>query len=293
VRKTGKEKAGKTIASELTKDKQSRALPLPEGFTPEQDRWEYLWLMHRLGRTVDARVTKVTFPENLATAVWEVDLGDGVKGVVPLGESGLAGQGLMMRYVGQVVRVKISGLDREMRVAACSRRAALAEAKERLMGALAPGQVIDVMVKAVLGPAPGKPPFVLVDVGGGVVAEVPRGAATKIRTERMESIFRPGQQVKAKVLSVDRESDVIRVSMAAVEPDAWQENYQRGHMVAGRVINQKGGLVFVEIKPGLVGIADPPLRGRLRNGERVRCVVTVYRPRERKMHLQIRGRLAY
>jgi small subunit ribosomal protein S1 len=49
--------------------------------------------------------------------VRELDL-DGVKGVVPFSETGLKDQGLMLRFVGQVVRVKVAGLDRENLVVA-------------------------------------------------------------------------------------------------------------------------------------------------------------------------------
>ena len=233
----------------------------------------------------------MTFPENLKTAVWELDLG-GVKGVVPFSETGLADQGLMLRFVGQVVRVKVSGCDRENRVVACSRRGALADARERLLATLGPGQVIDVVVKAVLPPADGKPPRLLVDIGGGVLVEVPRGAATKRRADRLENLFRPGRQARAKVVQVDRQTDVIRVSLADVEADPWRETYRRGDVVAARVMNQKDGLLFVEVKPGLVGIASTPLHGRLRKGERVACVVTAYYPEEKKLHLRLRGRLA-
>ena len=263
----------------------------PEGFIQEADRWEYLWLVHRQGRAVEARVEKVTFPENLKTAVWELDL-DGVKGVVRFSETGLEDQGLMLRFVGQVVRVKVSGLDRENRVVACSRREALADARERLFAALGPGQVIDVVVKAILPPADGKPPRLVVDVGGGVLVEVPRGAATKRRSEKLEQLFRPGRQARAKVVQVDRQTDVIRVSLAAVEADPWRETYRRGDVVAARVVNQKDGMLFVEVRPGLVGIASAPLHGGMRKGDRVACVVTAYYPEEKKLHLQLRGRLA-
>ena len=263
----------------------------PEGFIEEADRWEYLWFIHRQGRTVDGRVEKVTFPDNLKTAVWELDL-DGVKGVVPFSETGLADQGLMLRFVGQVVRVKIAGLDRESRVAACSRREALAEASARLFAVLQPGQVIDVMVKAVLPPEDGRGPRIVVDVGGGVLVEVPRRLATTRQAERLEQVFRPGRQTKAEVTRVDKESGIIRVSLAAVEADPWQEPYRRGDVVAGLVVNQLEGVLFVEVKPGLVGIASAPLQGKIQKGERVACVVTVYNPKEKTLHLQLRGRLA-
>lgn len=267
-------------------------VPRPEGFTQEADRWEYLYFAKQQGYTVPAVVEKVTFPENLSTAVWELDLGGGVKGIVPASESGLDDQSLMLRYVGQQVAVKIKGIDRENGIAACSRREAVADAAEKLFAALKPEMVVDVVVKVVLPGTDGKPSRLVVDAGGGVLVEVPRSKATRNRTAKLTDLFRPGQAVKAKVVQVDQQSGVIRLNMADLEADPWAGQYTRGDVVAGTVLTQRDGTVFVEVRPGLVGIAASPLRGRLRKGERVAAMVTVFDPAAKKLHLRIRGRLA-
>jgi small subunit ribosomal protein S1 len=268
-------------------------IPKPEGFELVADRWEYLWQAKERGIPIEAIVEKVTWPENLDTAVWELDLG-GVKGVVPASETGLADASLMTRFVGQKILVKIRGLDRENRVAACSRREAIADAQERLFKALKPDMVIDAVVKAVLPPDPvsGKPASLVVDAGGGVLVEVPRKLATRSRAHRLNELFRPGQAVKAKVLHVDPQTGTVRVSLVDLEADPWEgAAYKRGDVVAGRVVGVKD-VVFVEVSPGLVGIAPLPLRGRLRRGDRVAAVVTAFDREKKKLHLQLRGKLA-
>jgi small subunit ribosomal protein S1 len=264
----------------------------PEGFVQEADRWEYLWFIHKRGRSIEACVEKITFPDNLKTAVWELDLG-GVKGVCPLSETGLESQQLMFRYVGQMVRVKIAGLDKENHLAACSRRAAIADARERVFETLQPDQIIDVVVKAVLPAENDKPPRLVVDVGGGVLVEVPRGSATRRQAERLERLFRPGKQAKAKVIEVDRRTDKIRVSLAAVEADPWATyGCQRGDVVSARVVRQvrqqDGSLMlYLEVQPGLIGIAST-LHG-LRIGDSVLAKVNVYSPKEQKLRLDLWG----
>jgi small subunit ribosomal protein S1 len=264
----------------------------PEGFVQEADRWEYLWFIHKRGRSIEAYVEKITFPDNLKTAVWELDLG-GVKGICPLSETGLESQQLMFRYVGQVVRVKIAGLDKENRLVACSRQAAIADARERVFETLELDQIIDVVVKAVLPAEGGKPPRLVVDVGGGVLVEVPRGAATRRRAERLERLFRPGKQAKAKVIQLDRRTDKIRVSLAAVESDPWATySCQRGDVVAAKVVRQvrqqDGSLMlYLEVQPGLIGIAST-LHG-LRIGDQVLAKVKVYSPKEQKLRLALWG----
>lgn len=263
----------------------------PEGDVQEQDRWEYLFFAKQQGFTVPGMVEKVTFPENLNTAVWELDLG-GVKGIVPASESGLDNQSLMLRFVGQTVQVKVKSLDRENSVAACSRREAVAEAAEKLFASLKPEQVIGVVVKAILPQTDEKPLRLLVDAGGGVLVEVSRGQATRNRSARLGDLFRPGQTAKAKVTHVDAQTGTIRLNMADLETDPWQGNYKRGDVVAGTVLTQRDGMVFVEVKPGLIGIASAPLRGYLRKGTRVAAMVTFFDPQAKKLHLRLRSRLA-
>lgn len=266
-------------------------IPKPEGFEITADRWEYLWSAKERGIPVEAVVEKVTWPENLDTAVWEISLGDSIKGVVPSSETGLADTGLMTRFAGQKVLVKIKGLDRESRIAACSRREVIADAQEKLFAVLKPDMVIDAVVKAVMPPDPvnGRPSSLILDIGGGVLAEVPRKQATRSYA-RLNDLFQPGQVVKAKVLQVDQQTSTIRVSLAEAEVDPWEgANYKRGEIISGRVINVKD-VVFVEVAPGLVGIAGLSLRGRLRRGDRVACRVSSFDREKKKLHLQLRGR---
>jgi small subunit ribosomal protein S1 len=131
----------------------------------------------------------------------------------------------------------------------------------------------------------------VVDVGGGVLVEVPKKHATKSHA-RLNDIYRIGQAVKAKVLQVDPQTGTIRVSLADVEPDPWATvAFKRGEIVAGKVVNV-GSAVFVEVLPGLVGIAPLPLKGRLRRGDKVACQVAAFDREKRKLHLRLRGRLA-
>lgn len=250
-----------------------------------------MWSAKERGIPVSATVERVVWPETLNTSVWEIDL-DGVKGVVPLGETGLADAGLMPRFVGQKILVKIKGMDKENRVAACSRREVIADAQERLFKTLKQGMIIDAVVKAILpaDPVNGRPPRLVVDIGGGVLVDVPRKWATRSHAARLNDLYRPGQAVKVKVLQVDsQQSGIIRVSVADVEADPWSTAaYKRGEIVAGQVVAVRD-VVFVEVKPGLAGIAPLPLRGRLRRGDKVVCQVTAFDPKSKKLHLRLRG----
>lgn len=261
----------------------------PEGFTETSNRQEFLWMAKEKGFSVEALIEKVTWPETLDTCVWELDLGDGIKGLVPLSETGLGDTSLMLRFVGQKVLVKIKKIDGENQTAACSRREALIDAQEMLFKTLKEGQVIECTVKAIMQNTEGKP-VLQVDVGGGFLVEVPRAQATRSRAKRLGDIFKPGQTVKAQVTQVDGQTGTVRVDIAAAEPDPWgTESFKRGDIVAGRVAGTTKEMVFLEIKPGLTGIANLPLRGNLRRGDVLPCVVTSFDREKKKLHLKLRG----
>ncbi|WP_027716944.1 RNA-binding protein S1 [Desulfovirgula thermocuniculi] len=269
----------------------------PEGFVQQADPFEFLFFAKERGLILEAQVEKVSYPDTLAGPVWEVSFPElpGVTGVVPASESGLDDKALMARFVGQRIFVKVKGLDRENRVAACSRREALADARERVLASLEEGQVVDAVVRAVLprDPVSGRPARLVLDVGGGLMAEVPRARATRSEVARLGDLFKPGQAVKAKVLAVNRQAGEVRVSVVDAEPDPWGGLvYRRGEVVAGTVVRQAPGVLFVEVRPGVVGIAPPPLKGSLRRGQRVACVVSNFDPARRKLHLRVRGLLA-
>jgi len=291
VVKSGAEEDGRMAAGRT----QGRiSLPKPEGYVDEADRWEYLFVARRQGFPVSAVVERLSYPEHLEGPVWELDLGDGIRGVVPFAESGLVEPGQMARFVGQSVTVKIKSMDRETRLVAASRKEAVEDARRRLLDVLVPGEVLDGVVRAVLPAASdGRSARLLVDIGGGVLCEVPRSAATRSRVGKLGAHFSPGQQVRAVVKAVDRESGSISISLVEVESDPWATaTYNRGEIVSGRVVSRRGSVVYVEVRPGMVGIGNAPLRGTVWHGDRVSGKVTMYDPGRRRLHLQLLGRPA-
>jgi small subunit ribosomal protein S1 len=184
--------------------------------------------------------------------------------------------------VGQVIPVKIKGMDRQAGLVACSCREALADVKEQLFDLLREGQVIDAVVRVVFLKT------LHVDIGGGYLVEVPRRKATRSQARRLPDIFREGQTVKAKVIEVNKQSDTINVSLVDAEPDPWGSvNYFRGDKVYGWVAKITDKQVFVEVKPGVTGIAPLPLRGRLKRGEPLTCKVNKFDAGEKKLRLVI------
>jgi len=268
----------------------------PEGFSAvRRDSEKMLWLAKERGTTLEAVVVKVTTFNNLP--VWEVEFPGvpGARGVVAFSEMGVDSQRLAFRFAGQKVNVKvkeIKGGDDGV-VAVCSRLAAVDEARKELLSSLKPGQVIDCVVRAVLPREGDVPPRLLVDVGGGVLAEVPRSRATWSQAMPLGTLFRAGEAVKAKVVRVDAEKGAVEVSIRDAQPDPWERvSFKPGDFVTGVVANTDGSRVWVEVSPGVVGLAPYPLRGEVSRGDRVTCAVARFDRESRKLRLRLRGVLA-
>ncbi len=263
----------------------------PEGYSITADRWEQLHEAKKRGFPVEGTVERVTWVEE--KPVWVLDMGEEIPGMVPFGETGLEREEMASRFIGQKVWVKVRRLDAGTRSVICSRKEVVEDAAERFFKEIKPGDVIPVVVKAVLAKTEEKPERLQVDVGGGVLVEVSRKNATRSQVRRLVELYPPGTSVRARVIQADRESNAIQVSLVD-EKNPWEGFLvQRGDFLKGQVIKmvstEKDQLVLLEIKPGIIGIANLPQRGRLKRGDVVPVAVTMVDPEKEKLHLRIRG----
>lgn len=264
----------------------------PEGYRPVTDYWEALFTAKERGTVLTARVAALDYPNDLPTWVLAFDDFDGVRGLVPASETDLPDPGLMRRFVGQIVNVKIKGLDKDNKLVACSRRDAVAEAREKL--SFAEGQALECTVRAVLGRGNGKPARLLVDVGGGLLVEIPRQHAALRLSQPLSKQFRSGETVTVKVTAIN--NGLPTLSLRAARPDPWEyADFRRGAFISGTVNavreSKDGRIVFIEpdLVPGILGIAPFPLEGEVRPGDRVSCVVASFSREKRKLRLRLRG----
>ncbi|MFZ5633205.1 MAG: S1 RNA-binding domain-containing protein [Bacillota bacterium] len=251
----------------------------PEGLEYRGGAWDRLYDAYQKEYPIEARISRVTWEND--NPVWILDL-DVAKGYVLSSETGLGDAALIQKFTGQIVFVKIKKINKKSGIVTCSRREAIADAREELFKQLKVGQEVNAVVRVIT------PKHLLVDVGGGVLVNVPRSAATKRRAFRLNEIFSPGQVVTAKVVALDEESDIISVTMVnGASPWETAMEFRRGEKVAGVVVHLNSEFVMVEMidEPGLVGIADPPLDGKIGRGDRVTCKVKNFNREKKKLSL--------
>lgn len=266
-------------------------LPEPEDFEKQADVFEVLYQKMRAGAIVRGLVQSVDYPDSIPT--WlitfpDIDINGEVVGLVPESETGLD-RVLMTRFIHQAVHVQIMGVDRDNGLVACSRLAAVDQFSERLE--LKEGQLVTCSVRAIRPNPEGRQPLLTLDVGGGILVDVPYVDARISLTRPLHEQYRVGQLVTAKVTGINYGNQVT-LSLKAARRSPWDNaRFRRGQIIAGTIYRiNNNNLVFIEpdLYPGILGIAPYPVRGSLRNRQKVRCNVASFSPEDKKLRLRIR-----
>jgi small subunit ribosomal protein S1 len=89
---------------------------------------------------------------------------------------------------------------------------------------------------------------------GGVEGLIPKSEISWSRNADI-SVLNPGDEVKAKILSIDWEANRITLSIKQTLPEPWSgiKRYHENQVVSGRVVNIISQGAFIEIEPGLEG----------------------------------------
>ena len=114
-------------------------------------------------------------------------------------------------------------------------------------------------------------------------------------------MFKRGDKVEAKVLSVDQENKKISLGLKQLAPDPWEQVEQKygvGEVVDGKVTKLAGFGVFVELDSGIEGlvhisqVSERPfneLKDVIAEGDKVRAQVLSIDRDERKISLSIKN----
>jgi small subunit ribosomal protein S1 len=157
-------------------------------------------------------------------------------------------------YLGQTFPFKVLEYEEEGRNIILSRRVLLEQQKqaiiERLKETLHEGAEIQGRVNSLLKFG------AFVDIGG-MEGLVPISEISWVRTEKIEDILTVGQEVTAKVLSLDWDNNRLTLSLKALQPDPWSlvaEKYPvDGHM-NGTIVRLAPFGAFVNLEPGIDGL---------------------------------------
>ncbi|MHC9080247.1 30S ribosomal protein S1 [Bacillus altitudinis] len=196
--------------------------------------------------------------------VFEAEVKDVVKGglVVDIGVRGFIPASLVEAhyvedftdYKGKTLSLVVVELDREKNRVILSHRAVVEQEqldkKQDFLQKLAVGSVIDGKVQRLTDFG------AFVDIGG-IDGLVHISQLSHAHVEKPSDVVEEGQEVKVKVLAVDRDNERISLSIKETLPGPWSqigEKVKQGNVLEGTVQRLVSFGAFVEILPGVEGL---------------------------------------
>ena len=184
---------------------------------------------------------------------FEVLVGD-VRCFCPFSQIDLKGGREGGVYLGRTFPFKVLEFEENGKNIILSRRSLLEEEKaekvQKLKETLQPGMEVSGTVRAVMNFG------AFVDLGG-IDGLIPASEISWVRNERPSDILSLGQQVTARILSIDWNNNKLSLSLKAMEPDPWTrvaETYTEGSRVGGRIVRLAPFGAFVSLEPGIDGL---------------------------------------
>jgi len=153
-----------------------------------------------------------------------------------MGDESLPPEQRYQKLVGQKTYVKVIEIDRERNRLILSERAASKEAraaqKDKLLSEIDIGSIVEGEVSSV------KDFGVFVDLGGAD-GMIHLSELSYQRVKHPSEVVREGDHVKVKVISVDKDSGRIGLSLKSLQTDPWSEldkRYRPGQLVEAEII---------------------------------------------------------
>jgi small subunit ribosomal protein S1 len=230
------------VVQKLNKDDGLYELSLP-GMAAHVEDWSDL---HE-GTIVDARVTAHN-PGGLECTV------NNIRGFIPFSQVALYRVETLDEFVGQTLTCVVTEANPDRRNLVLSRRAMLererAEAKEKMMASLAPGQIHEGVVRKLM-------PFgAFIDIGGveGLlhISQLAWG-----RVKHPSDVLSEGQHVKVRVEKIDPETGKIGFAYRDMMESPWTaapHKYSPRTVIRGPVTKLMDFGAFVELEPGIEGL---------------------------------------
>lgn len=160
----------------------------------------------------------------------------------------------LKRYIGKNLEVRVIELDRKAKNVVVSRKFLELEEKEKrkeeVLLNLEEGKIVQGKVSSITKFG------VFIDLGGIDGLIHPENLSWGWVKDARE-IVNVGDEIKVKVLKLDRDREKVSLGLKQTKPDPWsvvEENYEVGSKVKGKVTHLTNFGAFVEIEEGLEGL---------------------------------------
>jgi small subunit ribosomal protein S1 len=178
----------------------------------------------------------------------------GVRGFLPASLVDIRRVQDLDEFMSQTLRCKVIELNRSRNNVVLSRRAVLEEERREMRQAildrLSPGDVVEGTISNI------------VDFGAfvdleGIDGLIHISELSWSHVNHPSELLEIGQDVRVKVLDIDRERQRISLGLKQTQSDPWQQvidTYEQGDVVEGRVTKVVTFGAFVEVIPGVEGL---------------------------------------
>src|SRR3954464_6911883 len=178
----------------------------------------------------------------------------GVRGFLPASLVDIRRVQDLDEFLAQELRCKVIELNRSRNNVVLSRRAVLEEERkadrQRILDGLNPGDVVTGTISNIVDFGA----FVDLDGMDGLIHI---SELSWSHVKHPSEVLEIGQEVKVKVLDIDRGRQRISLGLKQTQADPWQqvlESYHEGDIVSGKVTKVVTFGAFVEILPGVEGL---------------------------------------
>jgi small subunit ribosomal protein S1 len=230
----------------LTKEDQDGRLIMSKKRARFEKAWRRIEAAAESGDPVEGTVIEVVKGGLI------IDLG--VRGFLPASLVDIRRVQDLDEFLGQELRAKVIELNRSRNNVVLSRRAVLEderkEMRQAILDRLNPGDVVDGQISNIVDFGA----FVDLDGMDGLIHI---SELSWSHVNHPSEVLEIGQDVKVKVLDIDRERQRISLGLKQTQSDPWQqvlETYHEGDEVEGKVTKVVTFGAFVEIMPGVEGL---------------------------------------
>ncbi len=178
----------------------------------------------------------------------------GIKAYLPLSHADKKPVKNPSSFVGRRLKFRVIKIDSKKNSVILSRKLYLIEEAERKRREFwknaREGDVLYGMVKRIMEDGA----FIDLD---GVSGFLPTDEISWGRISHPREYLRTGDEVKVKIIQLDREQEKVKLSIKQLKPDPWlkvEEKYPKGSKVKGKVVSITDYGAFVELEKGVEGL---------------------------------------
>ena len=230
----------------LTKEDQEGRLILSKKRARFEKAWRRIEAAAESGEPVEGTVIEVVKGGLI------LDLG--VRGFLPASLVDIRRVHNLDEFMSEKLECKVIELNRSRNNVVLSRRAVLEEerkeVREQILGRLQPGQIVEGKISNIVDFGA----FVDLD---GIDGLIHISELSWSHVNHPSEVVGIGDDVRVKVLDIDRDRQRISLGLKQTQEDPWQlvvDNHQPGDVLEGKVTKVVAFGAFVEILPGVEGL---------------------------------------